>query len=230
MKYFTYLAFTLFVVSHQLSAHEQALSKQLQTSDLVKAGDKFITLLGKQVKVGDKAPNFKVVDENFSPVELTHFSNKNILISVVPSLDTGVCSLQTKRFNDEIVKLPDELISLTISNDLPFAQKRFCATEKIDRIKVLSDSVWRDFGENYGLLIKDMGLLSRAILVINNKGILVYKELVADISNHPDYNAALAAVNGLSDVPNTVLPSVEKLEQPSIEQLEPPSVIPSEQP
>ena len=214
MKYFTYLALPLVVLSCQLLAHEPVLQKQLQTSALVKAGGKFVTLVGKQVKVGEKAPNFKVVDENFSPVELNHFSNKNILISVVPSLDTGVCSLQTKRFNDEIVNLPHDLISLTISNDLPFAQKRFCATEKIDRIKVLSDSVWRNFGQHYGLLIKDMGLLSRAILVINNKGILVYKEIVADISNHPNYDAALAAVRALSFDDKALQPTVEPLIKP----------------
>ena len=116
------------------------------------------------------------------------------MISVVPSLDTGVCSIQTKRFNEEAEKLPENITILTISNDLPFAQKRFCDADKVENIKVLSDSVWRDFGEKYGLLIKDMGLLTRAIFIIDNQGEIVYKELVANISQHPDYEKALAKV------------------------------------
>lgn len=170
-------------------------SKKLKsTQNLVKAGDKYITLLGEQVNVGEQAPQFKVVDKNFAAVTLADFQGQTILISVVPSLDTGVCSIQTKRFNEEAAKLPDNIVILTISNDLPFAQKRFCDVEKIDGIKVLSDSVWRDFGVNYGLLIKDMGLLTRAIFVINNQGKIVYKDLVANISQHPDYDKALAKV------------------------------------
>ncbi|KGJ87505.1 thiol peroxidase [Thalassotalea sp. ND16A] len=167
---------------------------QEETVGLVVAGDKPITLLGKQVFKGDKAPNFDVVDQRFAKVKLTDFSNQTVLISVVPSLDTGVCSLQTKRFNEEVANLPEDVAMLTISNDLPFAQKRFCAAEGVDKLKVLSDSVWRDFGEKYGLLIKDMGLLSRAIFVVDKSGKVAYKELVADISTHPDYEAALAAV------------------------------------
>lgn len=165
-----------------------------ETVGLVVAGGKPITLIGKQVYVGEQAPNFKVVNERFSPITLKDFSNKTVLISVVPSLDTGVCSLQTKRFNEEVANLPEDVAILTISNDLPFAQKRFCSTEGVESLKVLSDSVWRDFGAKYGLMIKDMGLLSRAIFVIDNKGKIAYKELVADISTHPDYDAALNAV------------------------------------
>lgn len=170
-------------------------SNKLQsTQNLVKAGDKYITLLGEQVNVGEQAPQFKVVDKNFAQVTLSDFQGQTLLISVVPSLDTGVCSIQTKRFNEEAAKLPENITILTISNDLPFAQKRFCDVEKIDGIKVLSDSVWRDFGVNYGLLIKDMGLLTRAIFVINNQGKIVYKDLVANISQHPNYDKALAKV------------------------------------
>ncbi|WOH39526.1 thiol peroxidase [Thalassotalea fonticola] len=172
-------------------AAEPAVS---ETVGLVVAGGKPITLLGKQVYVGDQAPNFKVVNDRFSPVTLNDFANKTILISVVPSLDTGVCSLQTKRFNEEVANLPEDVAILTISNDLPFAQKRFCSTEGVESLKVLSDSVWRDFGAKYGLIIKDMGLLSRAIFVIDNTGKIAYKELVADISTHPDYDTALNAV------------------------------------
>jgi len=164
------------------------------TQNLVKAGDKYVTLLGEQVNVGEQAPPFKVVDKNFSPVTLKDFQGQTLLISVVPSLDTGVCSIQTKRFNEEAAKLPKNITILTISNDLPFAQKRFCDSEKVDNLKVLSDSVWREFGANYGLLIKDMGLLTRAIFVIDNQGKIVYKELVANISQHPNYDQALLKV------------------------------------
>jgi len=170
------------------------LNKLKSTKNLVKAGNKYITLLGEQVNVGDQAPQFKVVDKNFSPVTLRSFEGQTLLISVVPSLDTGVCSIQTKRFNEESATLPKNITVLTISNDLPFAQKRFCDVEKVEGVKVLSDSVWRNFGVSYGLLIKDMGLLTRAVFIINDQGIIVYKELVANISQHPDYDKALTKV------------------------------------
>ena len=171
-----------------------------QTQNLVKAGDKYVTLLGTQVNIGEKAPNFKVVDKNFAPIALADFTEQTVLISVVPSLDTGVCSLQTKRFNEESAKLPENITILTISNDLPFAQKRFCKAEKVENIKVLSDSVWRDFGAKYGLLIKDMGLLTRAIFIIDSQGKVAYKELVENISQHPDYDKALAEVKNIAPV------------------------------
>ncbi|SEK37071.1 thiol peroxidase (atypical 2-Cys peroxiredoxin) [Colwellia chukchiensis] len=181
------------------SALVQATATELtETTNLVMAGNKYVTLLGNQVAVGDKAPDFKVVTESFSPVTLADFKNQPLLISVVPSLDTGVCSIQTKRFNDEVANLADDVVVLTISNDLPFAQKRFCKTEKVNNIKVLSDAVWRNFGENYGLLIKDMGLLTRAIFIIDTDGIIAYKELVANISQHPDYDTALTTLKALS--------------------------------
>ncbi|MCJ8318448.1 MAG: thiol peroxidase [Colwellia sp.] len=184
-----------------LTAQANTLPENLSESpNLVKAGEKYVTLLGTQVNVGDIAPNFKVVDSSFSPIQLSKFNNQIVLISVVPSLDTGVCSLQTKRFNDEVANLPDNIVMLTISNDLPFAQKRFCKAENIDKIKVLSDSVWRDFGSKYGLLIKDMGLLTRAIFIIDNQGKIAYKELVANISQHPDYDMALATITALNPV------------------------------
>ena len=165
---------------------------------IVKAGDKFITLLGTQVKLGDIAPSFKVVDENFSPVQLSDYAEQTLLISVVPSLDTGVCSIQTKRFNKEASELPTNITLLTISNDLPFAQKRFCKVEGVDDLTVLSDSVWRDFGLNYGLLIKDMGLLTRAIFIIDEKGIVAYKEIVANLSTLQKRFSALNAVRKIA--------------------------------
>jgi len=193
---FTLNAFTIFQISAS-PLHDDNLQ---QTTHLVTANNKFITLLGTQVDVGQKAPDFKVVKGNFAPVSLSEFSGKNVLISVVPSLDTGVCSVQTKRFNDEITNLPKDIVMLTISNDLPFAQKRFCKIENIDKLVVLSDSVWRDFGSSYGLLIKDMGLLTRAIFIIDSSGMIAYKEIVADISKHPDYELALSTMKALSPV------------------------------
>ena len=162
-----------------------------ETNHLVKASNKSITLLGTQINQGDIAPNFKVVDANFSTVSLSDFSGKTILISVVPSIDTGLCSLQTQRFNQEVASLKGDIAILTISNDLPYAQARFCKSEKISNLKVLSDSVWRDFGKKYGLLIKDMGLLTRAIFIIDEDSKVIYKEIVPNLSHLPDMDSAL---------------------------------------
>jgi len=198
------LLFILFFIPSVLIANVYAkvtnLSTLTQTQNLVKANDKYVTLLGTQVNFGEQAPHFKVVDKNFAPITLSDFKDQTLLISVVPSLDTGVCSLQTKRFNEEASNLSKNITILTISNDLPFAQKRFCKVENVDQIKVLSDSVWRSFGESYGLIIKDMGLLTRAIFIIDNQGIVKYKELVANISQHPNYDKALAAVKDIATV------------------------------
>ncbi|MBV2128111.1 thiol peroxidase [Arsukibacterium indicum] len=160
----------------------------------VKAGNQQVVLLGQELQTGQQAPEFKVVDNNFKTVQLRDFKGKTILISVVPSIDTGICSLQTKRFNSEVANLPENVVLLTISTDLPFAQKRYCQQEQVDSMAVLSDAVWRDFGSNYGLLIKDMGLLTRAILVIDSSGKLRYQQLVPELAQEPDYDAALSAL------------------------------------
>lgn len=187
-----------FSLAFNVLANTVSTESLTETTDLVMAGDKFVTLLGNQVEIGENAPNFKVVNGSFAPVSLTDFANKTLLISVVPSLDTGVCSLQTKRFNDEVANFSEDVVMLTISNDLPFAQKRFCKTEGVEKVKVLSDAVWRDFGSQYGLLIKDMGLLTRAIFIIDDQGKVNYKELVKNISNHPNYDLALTQLNKLA--------------------------------
>jgi thioredoxin-dependent peroxiredoxin len=188
----------LFMLSfYNLAADIQKGLKQ--NFDLVSANGKPVVLLGEQVKIGDSIPNFKVVDRNFHSRELSDFEGKPILISTVPSLDTGVCSLQTKYFNEQVESLPQDIVILTISTDLPFAQKRFCQAENIDKLETLSDSVWRDFGINYGLLIKDMGLLTRAVLVISPDHKLVYKEIVSELSEQPNYEAALNVLKSLSE-------------------------------
>ena len=150
---FTIICAILIVITNIPMTKAASLTaiKLAETNNVVKAGGKYVTLLGKQLHVGDPAPPFKVVDQNFSPVKLSDFKNQTIMISVVPSLDTGVCSIQTKRFNDEAANLPTNITTLTISNDLPFAQKRFCDMEDVNTTKVLSDSVWREFGRKYGL-------------------------------------------------------------------------------
>lgn len=153
-----------------------------------------LTLVGPDIQPGRTVPDFQVVDMSFAPVRLSDFKGKPVLISAVPSLDTPVCSLQTKRFNEEIEKLPEDVVVLAISADLPFAQKRFCDAEKVDRIKVLSDCVQKDFALKYGVLIKDMGLLTRAIFVIGKDSTLLYKEIVPEVASHPDYDRALVEI------------------------------------
>ncbi|PAJ74389.1 lipid hydroperoxide peroxidase [Pseudoalteromonas sp. NBT06-2] len=163
----------------------------------VTVGNKPIVLLGNPVTLGQQAPNFKVVDDKFTPIELINFAGKNLLISVVPSLDTGICSLQTKFFNEKLAIEHPNLVMITISADLPFAQKRFCTAESIDQIITLSDSVWHDFGKKYGLMIQDMGLLTRAVFLLNNKHEIVYKQLVPSLSQEPDYISVSAAIKKL---------------------------------
>lgn len=166
--------------------------KVKEQTGLVAMRGKPLVLLGDQLAVGRKAPNFRVVDGDFRPVALSDFKDKVCLISAVPSLDTHVCSLQTKRFNEEAASLPSNVVVMTISMDLPFAQKRFCEAEKVDRVLVLSDHVWRDFGANYGVLIKDMGLLARSVFIVGPDGKIVYRQIVSEMSQQPDYASALA--------------------------------------
>jgi thioredoxin-dependent peroxiredoxin len=153
-----------------------------------------VVLLGPDVKVGEKAADFRVVDGAFQALELNTLLGSPILIAAVPSLDTSVCALETKRFNDELAHLPADVQLLTISMDLPFAQRRFCDAEHIDRVRVLSDHVWREFGARYGVLIENLGLLARSIFVIGRDGRIAYREIVPELGQHPNYDAALEAI------------------------------------
>ncbi len=146
-----------------------------------------LSLLGQPVNVGQQAPAFKAANNRFAPIKLSDFANQAVLISVVPSLDTGICSIQTKHFNDKMAANYPNVKMLTISMDLPFAQKRFCDTENVNNIEVLSDSVWREFAANYGLLIQDMGLLARAVFVLDKQHTVVYKQLVDNLAKEPNY-------------------------------------------
>lgn len=153
-----------------------------------------VTLLGPGLRAGDDAPEFMAVDKDSNPISLSLFRGRPCLVSVVPSLDTPVCAAQTRRFNEEVNNLPAEVAVLTISMDEPSSQKRFCESEKISRVKVLSDRVWREFGLRYGVLIKEKDILARSVFVIGGDGRIVYQQIVPEISEHPDYNAALDAV------------------------------------
>jgi thioredoxin-dependent peroxiredoxin len=153
-----------------------------------------VTLLGPELKVGESAPDFRVVDSGFQPVDFESLRGKPILIAAVPSLDTKVCALETKRFNDELAALPADVQLLTISMDLPFAQMRFCDAEHIDRVRVLSDHVWREFGTHYGVLIENLGLLARSIFVVGRDGKITYREIVPELGQQPNYDAALEAI------------------------------------
>jgi thiol peroxidase len=156
-----------------------------------------LTLIGPEIKAGAKAPEFEVLGQDLSAVPLSAFRGKPVLISVTPSLDTPVCDLQAKRFNDEAAKLPAVQI-LNISMDLPFAQKRWCGASSVDRIKVLSDHRDASFGRAYGTLIKELRLLARAVFVLDDGGTVRYAEYVPEVTSHPNYDAALAAVHQLA--------------------------------
>ena len=154
-----------------------------------------LTLLGTEVKVGDMAPDAALVANDLSEVKLSSFKGKKVIISVVPSLDTPVCDLQTKRFNQEASKLGDVVV-VTVSKDLPFAQKRWCAAAGATAVKTLSD--YRgNFGEIYGVLIKGLNLLARAIFVVDTTGKVRYVQLVKEVASEPDYEAVLKAVRSL---------------------------------
>jgi len=165
-----------------------------QAADITIKGNP-VTLVGELIAVGDQAPDFTALDGSFKPVKLSDFQGRPVLVSAVPSLDTPVCSLQTKRFNTELAKLPADLVVLTISMDLPFAQQRFCGNEGIEGMVVVSDAARREFGEAYGVLIAERGLLARSIFLIDADGVVRYVQLVPELSQEPDYDAALAAVH-----------------------------------
>ncbi len=156
------------------------------------------TLLGPEVKVGDAAPDFHVVDNGLQPVTLATDAGKVRLITVVPSIDTPVCDTMIRRFNQEAAELPDGVAVYTISVDLPFAQKRWCGNAGIEKVQTLSDYQDRSFGLNYGLLLKDLQLLARAVYVIDQNDKIAYAEIVSEVTAEPDYGAALEAARNLT--------------------------------
>ena len=155
------------------------------------------TLIGPELKTGDMAPEFDVVDTSLQPVTLAKTSGKARIFSVVPSLDTPVCDMQTKRFNDAAGKMPN-VTFYNISMDLPFAQNRWCTSFGVDNVKMLSDHKYASFGEHFGTLIKDWRVESRAIFVVDANNILQYVEYVPEVAEHPKYEAVIAKAKELA--------------------------------
>ncbi|MCG6552483.1 MAG: thiol peroxidase [Candidatus Magnetominusculus sp. LBB02] len=153
-----------------------------------------LTLTGNEVKAGAKAPDFTVSDNGLGAVSLKDFAGKTVVISVTPSLDTPVCDTQLRKFNESAAAMGTDVAVLNISMDLPFANARFCAVAGIDRVKTLSDYKDASFGMAYGLLIKELRLLTRAIVIIDKSGKIKYIEIVPEVTNHPDYDKAIAAI------------------------------------
>lgn len=158
-----------------------------------------LTLVGDELKVGDKAPDFKVISNDMTPMKFYRtYKGRIVLISSVPSLDTPVCDLETRRFNSEAQKLSSDIDIITISMDLPFAQKRWCGANGVERVKTYSDYLKADFGKSYGVLIKELRLLARCIFIVDRDGIIRYIQLVKEISNEPNYEEALNALKTIS--------------------------------
>lgn len=160
-------------------------------------GGKKLNLYGQVVKVSDKAPDFKAVNNDLSSFDSKENQGKVVVYSVVPSIDTGVCSLQARTFNEEAEKLGDDVIVITVSCDLPFAQKRFCAQEGIKNSISISDYKDHDFGKKYGFLIEDLALLSRGVVIVDKNGKIAYTEYVKEVTNEVNFEAALEAVKAL---------------------------------
>ena len=156
-----------------------------------------LTLVGKGLNVGDPAPDVEVMDNDLNPVKLSSYRGKVCIVSTVPSLDTPVCDMETRRFNQEAANLGSEVAILTISTDLPFAQKRWCGAAGVDKVATLSDHREVAFGEAYGILIKELRLLARAVFVVDKEGVIRYIQLVKEIAEEPDYDAVIAAVKEL---------------------------------
>lgn len=156
-----------------------------------------LTLLGPELKVGDKTPDFRVVDNGLSPVTLADFNGKIKLLCTVPTLDASVCDVQTRRLNEEAAAFPDKVVVLTVSMDLPFAQGRWSGAAGVDRVTTLSDYQERSMAADYGVLISELKLMARAVFVVDEADTIRYIQLVKELSDHIDYNAALGAVTVL---------------------------------
>src|SRR4030042_1859618 len=151
-----------------------------------------LTLIGNEVKVGQKAPNAELVANDLSKVKLSSLCQRRVcIITSVPSLDTSVCDMETRRFNEEAVGLGKDVLVLAVSLDLPFAQKRWCGAAGVENVQTLSDHREAAFGKTYGVLIKDLRLLARTVFVVDKQGIIRYVEVVKEVASEPNYDAAL---------------------------------------
>lgn len=165
--------------------------------DTVTFQGKPLHLEGKQPADGQKAPDFTVAANDLSPRGLKDYAGKALVLVSVPSLDTPVCDMEVRRFNTEAAKLSDKVRIVAVSCDLPFAQARWCGAAGVKAVETLSDYKDTEFGKNYGVLIKELRLLARAIFVVGPDGTLAYSQIVPEVTNEPDYDAALAAVKKL---------------------------------
>jgi thiol peroxidase len=168
-----------------------------ERSGLVTFGGNPVTLVGPELKVGDDAPDVEVIDNDLNPVKLSTFKGKVAIVAAVASLDTGTCDVETRRFNQELQKLSDDVVVLTISMDLPFAQKRWCGAAGVEAVKTFSDHRTAAFGEAWGVLIKELRLLARAVFVVDREGDIRYVELLSEVGDEPNYEAALEVVKEL---------------------------------
>ena len=150
-----------------------------------------LTLVGNEIKVGDQAPDCEVVGKDLGPVKISSFRGKVCIISSMPSLDTSVCDMMTRRFNEQAVSLGEDVVVLAISMDLPFAQTRWCAAADVENVYIFSDHRSASFGQAFGVLIKDLRLLARAVFVVDKDGIIHYIETVGELTDEPDYEAVL---------------------------------------
>jgi thiol peroxidase len=160
-------------------------------------GDNRLELTGDLPANGQAAPGFTALDNGLKPVSLSDFKGKVVLIAAVPSLDTGVCDTETRKFNEAASALGDDVVVLTVSVDLPFAQARWCGAAGVERVLTLSDHRDLEFGRAYGVLIGAVRLLARSVFVVDREGTLRYQQLVEQTGTEPDYDAALAAVKEL---------------------------------
>jgi thioredoxin-dependent peroxiredoxin len=157
-----------------------------------------LTLVGPELRVGDKAPEFAALGNDLQPVRLSSFKGRKVILSSVPSLDTPICDLQTRRFNQEAERLGADVPVLTLSMDLPFAQARWCGAAGAKNVRTLSDHRDAAFGQAYGLLIKELRLLARAVVLVDREGMVRYVQLVKEVAQEPDYDDALRALAKIS--------------------------------
>ncbi len=159
-----------------------------------------LTLVGPDLQVGERAPDFQVVDQDLRPVKLADFAGKTLLLTVSLSLDTPVCDMQGKRFNELTAQAPDDVVIANITVDLPFALRRWCGATGADRIQLWSDYQDHDFGLKYGVLIKELKLLARSVWIVDRQGVIRYKEIVPEVTQEPNYDAALQALREVTGV------------------------------
>lgn len=165
-----------------------------ERTDIITVLGNPVTLLGPALEPGDTAPDATLLDNNLSPVKLSSYRGKTCIISSVTSLDTPVCDVETRRFNQEAAGAGDDTVILTVSMDLPFAQKRWCGGAGIDRVITLSDHLNAEFGAAYGVLIKELRLLARTVFIVDKEGVIRYVQRVKENSEEPDYDAVLKAL------------------------------------